>query len=666
MIESVILILGAAILASAESPRDSLPAPVVTLPAVEVSRERALLDARRRLPTAFVSDLRANASNRAIESTAELLASSASVRIVQYGGLGAFSTVSLRGAPPGQVAVYLDGAPLTSAAHGTVDVSDLPSGVVERIEVYRGMSPLGLGAATPGGAVNLVTSDVARVRTLRAAGGSFGTSELRGTFAESRGPLALFAHTGYQGSAGDFRYFDDNGTPQNVTDDSTSTRRNARFDALASLARLAWTPRPGVRLSLLGDLFHKAQGMPGLGATPALHPRLSFQRQRLAWESQLAPFATLPSLALRADLQRERSRFRDTDGELGLGRQQTDERFGHGGASAEWLTPATWTRVLASAGGAYREERAEPSAITQGLPVPPQSQRIARSAFVTLRVLPFGDALTLHAGRRWDRQEDHLRSSGVGGGITRRDVVRELDSPQIGVRLVLPRGLELRANWVRSGRAPDFLELFGNQGSVLGNAALQPERGESWDAGGAWKGAWRELRVEVEWSRHHALLEQLILFQRNSQSSVRALNAGQATLTGEEASLRASWRAVTFSASRSWLSALETGPGLYRGRRLPQRSGQQGCARLDVTRGRWRASADLQYLSDDFEDRINFRRVPARTLLGASLSSRIGPARLTLEGKNLADRVVEDVGGFPLPGRSLFASLETHFIPSQP
>ena len=68
MIESVLLILGAALLASAESPRDSLPAPVVTLPAVEVTRERALLDARRRLPTAFVRDLRANASNRALGS----------------------------------------------------------------------------------------------------------------------------------------------------------------------------------------------------------------------------------------------------------------------------------------------------------------------------------------------------------------------------------------------------------------------------------------------------------------------------------------------------------------------------------------------------------------------------------------------------------------------
>ncbi|MEO5988879.1 MAG: TonB-dependent receptor, partial [Candidatus Eisenbacteria bacterium] len=475
MIDLLTFMMGATLFAS--NVQDTLPVPVLTLPAVEVSRARALLDARRRLPTAFVTDLPAGVSNRAMESTAELLASTASVRIVQYGGLGAFSTVSLRGAPPGQVTVYLDGAPLTSAAHGVVDVSDLPSSMLERIEVYRGMSPLSLGAATPGGAVNLVTSDAGGVRSLRVATGSFGTAEARGTLAATRGPWAAFAHLGYQGSRGDFAYFDDNGTPQNPGDDSTSTRRNARFDAIATLARVGWKPRAGVRVTLLGDAFHKAQGMPGLGAVPALHPRLSFQRQRVSLESALAPLAAAPGLTLRGDVQRERSRFRDTEGELGLGRQETDERFRHGGVGGELATPAAWTRVLFSTGGSLRWERAEPSAITQGLPVPPPSTRITRSAFVTLRWLPLHDALTLHAGRRWNRQEDHLRSSGVGGAITARDGVRELDSPQLGTRLLLARGFEMRANWSRSQRAPDFLELFGNQGSVLGNPSLQPERG---------------------------------------------------------------------------------------------------------------------------------------------------------------------------------------------
>jgi outer membrane receptor protein involved in Fe transport len=47
--------------------------------------------------------------------------------------------------------------------------------------------------------------------------------------------------------------------------------------------------------------------------------------------------------------------------------------------------------------------------------------------------------------------------------------------------------------------------------------------------------------------------------------------------------------------------------------------------------------------------------------VGAALSARARGLRVTLEGRNLGDRRVEDVGGFPLPGRSLFASLETRF-----
>src|SRR6266487_2610123 len=172
---------------------DSIAVPVargsvLLLPEVRVDRERALT---------------------------EVLGEAAGVHVDQYGGLGAFSTVSLRGAAAGQVTIYLDGVPLTSAAHGEVNLADLPITAVERVEIYRGLAPLALGAATPGGAVNLVTTPVAGtpgVRELRVARGSFGTWEARGTAGARRGALAAMLHAGYQGSAGDFRYFDDNGT----------------------------------------------------------------------------------------------------------------------------------------------------------------------------------------------------------------------------------------------------------------------------------------------------------------------------------------------------------------------------------------------------------------------------------------------------------------------
>ena len=139
------------------------------LPEFRVESERIRSEARRRLPTAFVTELRTGESGRALETLSEVLGEAAGVRILQYGGLGAFSTVSLRGAPPGQVAVYLDGVPITSAAHGVVNLADLPATAVERIEVYRGLTPLEMGPATPGGAINLVTVSSPELREIRTA-----------------------------------------------------------------------------------------------------------------------------------------------------------------------------------------------------------------------------------------------------------------------------------------------------------------------------------------------------------------------------------------------------------------------------------------------------------------------------------------------------------------
>src|SRR5205823_2898796 len=76
----------------------------------------------------------------------------------------------------------------------------------------------------------------------RVARGSFGTWEGRARGGVTRGALAASANVGYQGSRGDFRFFDDNGTPFNTADDSTTTRINNRFDAAHAPGALTWSP----------------------------------------------------------------------------------------------------------------------------------------------------------------------------------------------------------------------------------------------------------------------------------------------------------------------------------------------------------------------------------------------------------------------------------------
>lgn len=651
---------------SAAARRANLADTVTVLPGVQVERERVLSEARRLLPTAFVTELRSNVSVRALESVSELLSEAVGVRVAQYGGLGSFSTVSLRGAAPGQVTVFLDGVPLTSAAHGVVSLGDLPATAIERVEIFRGLGPLSLGVASPGGAINLVTVSSPGLREIHLARGSFSTWEGRGSAGFERGPLGLLLHAGYQGSAGDYRYLDDNATEYNTADDSTKIRRNNRFDSWSALGSLTWQPRRDLRLRVREELFHKAQGLPGLGADPALSTRLSFQRALSLLEVTREGAALVPRATLRLSADRERSRFRDTRlpdrGELGTSRHDTDERSmaERLALSFAWARPAPWLALECA--GSLGRERADTRDAADGLPDPPPSRRLARGAMAGLQLRTPDGRLVLHAARRWDRIEDHLRSLVVGGALSSSDVARVLDSPQLGARLDLGRGLEVRTNWARANRAPGFVELFGDQGSVTGNPALLPERAENRDAGAAWRGRLGRGEGALEWARFRSDARDLIVFVKNSASSMKAQNFGRARIRGEEwsARLELPWQ-LLLTAAWSWQSAINQGPlpSFWVGKRLPGRPSRQSRARLEWRapgRAGLRAGAELEVIGDNLLDPYNLQRVAERRLAGASLSIAPFPAalRLTLEGKNLLDDRAVDVGGFPLPGRSVF------------
>jgi iron complex outermembrane receptor protein len=648
---------------SAPAAGSALGDSVVLLPEVSVERARAVGDARRRLPTASVTELETGASGRALETLAELLSEAAGVRVQQYGGLGAFSTVSLRGAPPGQVSIFLDGAPLSAAAHSVISLGDLPATAIERIEVYRGSSPLGMGPAAPGGAINLVSVTSPELRSARVMRGAFGTWEARGFAGARRGGLSGLIHAGHQRSRGDFRYPDDNGTPFNFDDDSLSPRVNNRFAASSLLGSAVWQAARAWRIGARTDLFRKEQGVPGLGAVPAYDTHLGFTRGRGRLDISRAGAGTAPGVRIAAGLARERTRFRDPSSELGLGYHDTDDRTGGGDLALDFDWRDLPHGLAITGGGAMRREWSRPTDATDEAPDPPPSRRLTAGGHATLQWRPRGERFVLHLAARRDRLRDRIHWLDVGGIARATEVSRTLDAPQFGMRVLLPAGFEVRGNVSSAARAPDFLELFGNQGSVLGNPTLRPERSRNGDLGLAWAGSpVRRFAVTLDLAHFETRAEDLVVYVRHSQSSVRAENISRARMSGEELSLRITApRGIALTGGLTRLSTRDQGPvPHWHGRRLPLRPVVQGFTRFDWRRGGFRAVADLHYIGDDFLDRANLQRVPDRLLAGASLS--FSPAasglRFTVEGKNLGDDRVFDVGGFPLPGRAVFASCD--------
>ncbi|HXS83644.1 MAG TPA: TonB-dependent receptor [Methylomirabilota bacterium] len=310
------------------------------------------------------------------------------------------------------------------------------------------------------------------------------------------------------------------------------------------------------------------------------------------------------------------------------------------------------------AGGAVRCEGARPAAPTAGLPDPAPSHRATRSAWASADVHAWRDRVLLHGSQRWDRQREDIFDTRSTGVEREQESERTLVAPQLGARLRVGRGLELKANWSRSARAPEFDELFGIDGSITGNPALVPEHGENWDAGFGWTGAWRRLRFDASWSHHASHVQDLMLYERSNPRGARPVNVAAARLFGEETEVRLGYGGAELSASTAWLSATDRSPiAFYHGRRLPQRAARQAYARASWRGRGWSVASDVEYLGDTYLDRANFRRAPSRTLVGASLGRSFRGVGLLIEGRNLGDQLVEDVAGFPLPGRMLFVSL---------
>ena len=133
-------------------PSDGQPAAMV-LPEVEILE--GPLEGSRKARAAQSTVIDAERFAREGRTVAEMLATSPGVTLHSAGGPLQATTVSLRGASPEQSLVLLDGIPLQGPGGGSIDLSSVPSTLLARVVVSRGVLGAQLGAGALGGAVEL-------------------------------------------------------------------------------------------------------------------------------------------------------------------------------------------------------------------------------------------------------------------------------------------------------------------------------------------------------------------------------------------------------------------------------------------------------------------------------------------------------------------------------
>ncbi|WAS97563.1 TonB-dependent receptor [Nannocystis punicea] len=247
------------------------------------------LDAQRRLDAQrpgfhTAIELAAERGARSADGLPEILARSAGATVRSLGGLGQYSALSLRGSSAQQVALFLDGVPLSAGSGGVVNLADLPLDALGAVTIYRGLVPIAYGGAALGGAVDLgsdLRCDPApRLRAVVGAG-SFAAREARvGASVPLRSRSSrhvqssmspktsapahcLDLRAGYTGAAGDFLFHNIGETPLDPSDDRLDRRLNNGYDR--ALTQVAVHGRVGgLRYSVQELVFVKEQGVPSM------------------------------------------------------------------------------------------------------------------------------------------------------------------------------------------------------------------------------------------------------------------------------------------------------------------------------------------------------------------------------------------------------------------
>ncbi len=648
--------------------------------------------------TGFVTVIHAEDLPSQATSIPEVLDQTVGVNVKQYGGLGSYSTISIRGSSSEQVVIYLDGILLNRAVSGVVNLADIPLDNVEKIEVYRGTSPARFGASGIGGVVNIITKKGEKDSSVNLSYmyGSFNTHKTNLFFSRCFEKWHYNVFYNYTSSDGDFEFKDDRGTRYNRDDDREVRRQNNDFRSNDLLLKGGLELSSGYNLDVNIDTFTKDQGVPGIGSYQSEHARLKTFRN-------LSHFKLSKDDFIIQDLYAEslfsysfqRQKFRDLQGEIGFGRQDNrDETENFTGRLLLSYMPAEWNVITvlgeASAETFQSDDRlaslGDPGSVKRigylygftgqirdaGNKKTKSEKQKRRSYTVSMEdeLYLFNDRLLINPSLKYNYYDNDFKGRVPFSSAPVSPDANTSESQltrKIGMVFNVVDAVRLKGNVGKYYRIPNFYELFGDRGAIVGNTTLKPEEGINWDAGLCITLKLPRVFIKsfnFEYSYFNNNVDNLILFIQNSQRTSIAMNISKAKITGHEFfwRLRFQWPLMISGNYTIQHAKDKSSVAYWRGNTLPGRPKHQLFNRVEVLLGRVRIFHEIDFMGESFLDRANTREIDRRVLQNLGLSLKVNKhSTLSFEVKNITDERTEDVIGYPLPGRSCFVSANISF-----
>ncbi len=185
--------------------------------------------------------------------TNELLDRTAGVRVRQNGGLGSSVNYILNGMSGNSVRIFIDGIPISTYGQ-SFNLNSIPPALIQRIEVYKGVTPIHLSEDALGGAINVVLKNGLQDSfNASLSGGSFNTwqGNFSGITRNKNNGFTLQASSFYNFSDNDYEVwgkFVRNTLPNGRLEQVRAKRFNDAYKSLggqieAGFTNVSWADR---------------------------------------------------------------------------------------------------------------------------------------------------------------------------------------------------------------------------------------------------------------------------------------------------------------------------------------------------------------------------------------------------------------------------------------
>lgn len=549
------------------------------------------------------------------------------VRVREWGGLGAVSSIAVRGGKGNETLVLIDGQPINNPQGGDVNLSSIPLGDIERVEILSGASSALYGADAAAGVVNVVTGGPADEPEFR-FNNSYGTYNT--VKAEVRGGAPLGPV--WAAFGGDYKMSD--GYRRNGNDD---------YEGRTFFAGSAYKFLSAHEVSGRVQFYKGEVGSPGPlsfeDTTARLRDDDTYFNVRYAGSLADGLYALDAAFYYNEIDRRYESALWDID-------DRHENRF-YGTSVRNYLRPVKWNRVCVGA----EFGRAKTDSTSVG-----RVQEYNYAFIVQDEIDVLG--LNVIAGLRYDRNEHY------GTEV----------SPRFGGRYRFTDWFSARGAVGRGFRAPTFDELYWpDTGFYAGNPNLKPE--ENWSYEGGAELAYPGMGTSLEFTYFRSDYTDLIVNVTDADDPylIKPENVAEALISGIELSGGASPLAL-FGIKTPYLGVSASLTHLLEAREktegeeaedLDYRPGTSvflecsyvqplGSAFSIINEFNVRYVSKNQYsYVDPYTYETEKRFLKPYTLVGTRIAARIYGVEPYLAVKNLGDVKYQTVYDYPMPGRTL-------------